>query len=911
MNTDPAMTSKSTTLSSLNSIPTISAAVSSTALIGGSGATESDVRDGEATLNTIEVVQRKFKDNEKVLSIFEAYQIIGQEHRSRLLALVVCVAGGTYAVFSLATARLPPRNVNDLTIDKIFALNETFQMGSDKKGSISQLQFDLKTADESAVKYFYYPIISAEGASDFETFHAQIISAKFSMTHSSATTDSILSYSWLNDYRQIGEVKQELKRRENEYIVFKDFIIYCGTWNVNNKPYSDCPLDLWLSNGDQPADIYAIGLQELDTSAKAITFSENRPDPLWISKMLSSLHKGAEYEELTSVRLVGMQLTIIIRKQLRPYIARCRVKTVARGVFNTLGNKGGVAVSIQLNEGNLCFVNSHLAAHMGFVEARNEDYAGIVRGIVFDDDLKRTINDHDHIFWIGDLNYRIEEPPGLQLPCNRASPNAYDVLMKYDQLRIEMGKGNCFDGYSEGPIKFRPSYKYDIGTDNFDSSEKQRAPAYCDRVLWKGVRIEHLAYNCIMEIRKSDHKPVYAIFRVKIKTKDEKRYKRVHEEVLKLVDKRENENQPQINVDKTVIDFGVVRFNELAVRDFTVSNTCAMPVEFMFKVKDPPLNDICEKWLQVEPRAEMLMTESTKSIRVKLLADVRSITGLLRKIRTTNWKFDFDILILHVKNGPDIFLTVTGEYKPSCFGLSMETLCRTNRPVGEYTQTQIKELMNDDSPEFRVTMPREFFFLIDFLHKQGDKVEGAFTNLEYKFSRTPQFNVVRDWLDTWSPEEFPGTPQAAAEALLMLLDLPDKPLLDPFVEDLLQTNTAAEAMELISLLSSPRRNVFVHLCMFLRQGIEREYYNLQQVANIFGRVLLRSTTQPGRDFYRETRCRDFMHRFISSDMGGTLSTGVAVAADESGLNDGRGGASGGGGGGDGVAINSARINALD
>lgn len=63
----------------------------------------------------------------------------------------------------------------------------------------------------------------------------------------------------------------------------------------------------------------------------------------------------------------------------------------------------------------------------------------------------------------------------------------------------------------------------------------------------------------------------------------------------------------------------------------------------------------------------------------------------------------------------------------------------------------------------------------------------------------------------------------------MLLDLPDKPLLDPFVEDLLQTNTAAEAMELISLLSSPRRNVFVHLCMFLRQGIEREYYNLQQV----------------------------------------------------------------------------------
>lgn len=68
MNTDPTMTSKSTTLSSLNSIPTISAAVSSSGLIGSAG-TDNDMRDGEMTLNTIEVVQRKFKDNEKVLSV--------------------------------------------------------------------------------------------------------------------------------------------------------------------------------------------------------------------------------------------------------------------------------------------------------------------------------------------------------------------------------------------------------------------------------------------------------------------------------------------------------------------------------------------------------------------------------------------------------------------------------------------------------------------------------------------------------------------------------------------------------------------------------------------------------------------------------------------------------------------------
>lgn len=77
------------------------------------------------------------------------------------------------------------------------------------------------------------------------------------------------------------------------------------------------------------------------------------------------------------------------------------------------------------------------------------------------------------------------------------------------------------------------------------------------------------------------------------------------------------------------------------------------------------------------------------------MANADSITGLLHKIRTTgNWKFDFDILVLQVKNGPHIFITVTGEYKPSCFGLSMETLCRTDRPLCEYDQQQIKELVS-------------------------------------------------------------------------------------------------------------------------------------------------------------------------------------------------------------------------
>nr|XP_016939364.1 type II inositol 1,4,5-trisphosphate 5-phosphatase [Drosophila suzukii] len=817
-----------------------------------------NVPNGDATAVTRslkDIVKERFKDDETIEFIFEAYQIKGPEYTNRLLALVSSQSGGTFAIISFSYLRTPLTSVNELIINKVFAIDHNFQLRQDSKSSITTQQFDLCTAEDGPIKFYYY---ATEGE-HYEEFVAKVISCKSTMAQNDPET--VLNFRWLNDYRQIGEVKQELKKRESEYIVYKDIIIYCATWNVNNKTCSDNsnPLRPWLACSDRPPDIYAIGLQELDTPTKAMLNSTQVQalEKHWIDKMMDSVHPDVEYEILMSHRLVATMLTVIVRKQLRQHIIRCRPKSVARGIFNTLGNKGGVAISLQLNEGNICFVNSHLAAHMGYVEERNQDYNAIVDGIRFDDG--RTISDHDHIFWMGDLNYRIQEPPGQQRPGPLSDAQTYELLLQYDQLRQEMRRGKCFEGYTEGEIKFRPTYKYDPGTDNYDSSEKQRAPAYCDRVLWKGTRIEQLAYNSIMEIRQSDHKPVYAVFRVKIKTRDEVKYKRVQEEVLKAVDKRENDNQPQINVEKTVIDFGTVRFNEPTTRDFNVYNNCPLPVDFSFKEKD--IHAICEPWLHVDPRQDSLLIDSARSIRLKMHANVRTIAGLLRKIRASD---NFDILILHVENGRDIFITVTGDYQPSCFGLSMETMCRTDRPLCEYSQDQIKQLMNNESPEYRVTMPREFFLLIDYLYRQGDKQVGAFPTYDSRLSLGAQFNSVRDWLDTWSDEPFPANAETAAQALLLLLDLPEQALLEPVVENLLECTNKSQAMDYISLLSPPKRNVFMHLCMFLRAGIECQHYEIQQVASTFGRILLRSTERAAWMDYH-SRCIQFMRLFIDSD----------------------------------------------
>jgi hypothetical protein len=41
-----------------------------------------------------------------------------------------------------------------------------------------------------------------------------------------------------------------------------------------------------------------------------------------------------------------------------------------------------------------------------------------------------------------------------------------------------MDNGLAFQGYEEGPVVFRPTYRYDLYSDAYDTSEKMRIPAW-------------------------------------------------------------------------------------------------------------------------------------------------------------------------------------------------------------------------------------------------------------------------------------------------------------------------------------------------------------------------------------------------------------------------------------------------
>lgn len=65
------------------------------------------------------------------------------------------------------------------------------------------------------------------------------------------------------------------------------------------------------------------------------------------------------------------------------------------------------------------------------------------------------------------------------------------------QLRRAMDERAVFEGYQEGPLLFRPTYKYDLGTDNYDTSEKMRVPA------WTGTHPRLESYRNVTHARQT------------------------------------------------------------------------------------------------------------------------------------------------------------------------------------------------------------------------------------------------------------------------------------------------------------------------------------------------------------------------------------------------------------------------
>lgn len=120
----------------------------------------------------------------------------------------------------------------------------------------------------------------------------------------------------------------------------------------------------------------------------------------------------------------------------------------------------------------------------------------------------------------GDMNYRIEARREVVIASIRSGE--HQNLQAHDQLLKEMkfNRGFRLRSFQEGPIGFVPTYKYDPRTTEFDTSQKKRIPAWCDRILWRVLsdsRALQTQYRR-WEANISDHRPISAVFNLKVKS---------------------------------------------------------------------------------------------------------------------------------------------------------------------------------------------------------------------------------------------------------------------------------------------------------------------------------------------------------------------------------------------------------
>lgn len=360
-------------------------------------------------------------------------------------------------------------------------------------------------------------------------------------------------------------IESTMHARDAEYCTFRDVRAAVTTWNCGavspSLLHTDFIADAIHAHERDPPQILVFGFQEVvdlenrTLTAKSILNFGKKKDKdkmtdqqsqakvyrEWRDYLASCIEKYIpqhEYTELHTSSLIGLFSCVFVRASERRNITRDARQEVKCGMGGHYGNKGALLCRFVFDSSSLCFINCHLAAGQSQTSNRNNDIATILESesLPGESDLDvraslfvgggdgRQILDHEICILNGDLNYRIDTIPRNTI-IQHINNNDLAKLLERDQLNVSRRRiaGFRLAPFTELPITFPPTYKYDVGSDRYDSSEKKRSPAWCDRLLCRSSsgRVKQLEYTRHEGVFYSDHRPVSGVFRITIKKVDE------------------------------------------------------------------------------------------------------------------------------------------------------------------------------------------------------------------------------------------------------------------------------------------------------------------------------------------------------------------------------------------------------
>lgn len=306
----------------------------------------------------------------------------------------------------------------------------------------------------------------------------------------------------------------------------ESFRIYVITWNVATRPPEENLLEILNlqreCTEDTLPDFYVVGLQEVKSQPQNFVMDALFNDP-WTNAFKNAL-APYNYVKVKTVRLVGIMLHVFCQRKHITHLREIYVEYTKTGLLGLWGNKGAVTLRLQIYGCSICFVNCHLAPHDHMVKERIDDYNAILQGQKFAVKETNTILFHDYVFWFGDLNFRLNNETGLPANkiINEIKTGNLSYLMYYDQLKQVMESGEAFSELIENAPTFRPTYKFNFHSKEYDA---KRRPAWTDRILYRvnkdayenvTLSVKQLSYRSYEQHSVSDHKPVTSEMIIKV-----------------------------------------------------------------------------------------------------------------------------------------------------------------------------------------------------------------------------------------------------------------------------------------------------------------------------------------------------------------------------------------------------------